>query len=319
MRWTNINSGHEESWMPDLASLVADRLANPKPLLSNKHSAEKLGDSILRQLYEGKRSTGSLRLSQSGACIRQLAYQYHHAEEDGLGIDAASKLAFIVGDTTEAIIASALLEAFEGGGAGTLFNALSEQEEVHMDVPIRDGYKAVVAGHPDGSMMVMSQNSQPIHAILEIKSMSEYGFNKFRKEGLGPGDGYYSQVQSYMECKGYKWAYLLAYSKTAGAKDAELYDDGSWLPVSALHGQWIKYDPEEVDRIKSKFRRVIESKEPEEIERPHGPNKKGLLSFPCDYCRYYKRCFPFAEEQVHESRWLKKNQKIKVSVGEHND
>ena len=119
-----------------------------------------------------------------------------------------------------------------------------------------------------------------------------------------------------MACKGYKWAYLVAYSKTAGAKDAEILEDGSWLPTSPLYGQWIEYDEEAVVAIKDKFRRVVQSIEPEDIERPHGPDKKGRLSFPCDYCRYYKRCFPFAQEQVAESRWLKKSQKIKVYVGE---
>ena len=98
-----------------------------------------------------------------------------------------------------------------------------------------------------------------------------------------------------------------------------MFDDGSWLPVSALHGQWIKYDAGVVVNIKDKFRRVVQSIEPEDIERPHGPDKKGRLSFPCDYCRYYKRCFPFAEEHVQESRWLKKSHKIKVSVGEDRD
>lgn len=319
MRWTNIDKDGEPLWMPDIASLVADRLATPKKLMNDQHSAKDIGESILRQLYEHRSSTGSLRLSQSGACIRQLAYQYHHTDENGLGIDAASKLAFIVGDTTEAIIASALIEALEGTSIGAVHHALSDQEEVYMEVPIRPGHTAKIAGHPDGYMVIMSQDSEPIKAVLEIKSMSEFGFGKFRKEGLGPKDSYYSQVQSYMHCKGAEWAYLIAYSKSAGAKDAEVYDDGSWLPVSPLHGQWIKYDPEHVQSIKDKFRRVIQSVEPEEIERPHGPNKKGILSFPCDYCRYYKRCFPFAEEHVQESRWLKKNQKIKVSVGEHND
>jgi hypothetical protein len=320
MKWNHIiESNGSELWMPDLASLIADRLAKPAKLLSSNHSAQKLGESILRQLHEVRDSTGGLRLSQSGTCIRQLAYQYHHAEESGLGIDAASKLAFIVGDTTEAILVSALMEAFEESGAGTLFGALNEQEEVMLQVPIKPGHTAKISGHPDGSMVVMTQSSEPIHAILEVKSMSEYGFGKFRKEGLGPDDSYYNQVQSYMASKGYEWAYLVAYSKTAGAKDAEVFDDGSWLPVSALHGQWIKYDAGVVVNIKDKFRRVVQSIEPEDIERPHGPDKKGRLSFPCDYCRYYKRCFPFAEEHVQESRWLKKSHKIKVSVGEDRD
>ena len=53
-----------------------------------------------------------------------------------------------------------------------------------MEVPIRPGHTAKIAGHPDGYMVIMSQDSEPIKAVLEIKSMSEFGFGKFRKEGL---------------------------------------------------------------------------------------------------------------------------------------
>lgn len=317
MEWNQTNDLFGTPvWLPNIAKLIEQRLCNPKKLKSDKHSASAIGQSILRQVSEGREGTGGLRLSQSGACIRQLAYQYHHAEENGMSIDAASKIAFTIGDATEAILVAALLEAFEDGSNGVLYNAGSDQETVTIKVELTDGYSAEITGHPDGSMLLMTQDNQPLNCILEVKSMSDYGFKKFRKEGLGREDSYYSQVQAYMHAKGFSWAYLVAYNKSAGAKDAEVLDDGLYQPISPLHGQWIPYDQEHVEQIKHKFKTVIHSNCPEEIDRPYGPNKKGQITFPCDYCKYYKTCFPMAEEQAVESKWLQRTTKIKVFTGE---
>ena len=64
---------------------------------------------------------------------------------------------------------------------------------------------------------------------------------------------------------------------------------------------------------------MIQSDSPEDIERPYGPDKKGRLSFPCDYCRYWKTCFPNGEERADEVKWLQKTNKIKIYVMENDD
>ena len=186
-----------------------------------------------------------------------------------------------------------------------------------MDVQLEKGMqRARIPGHPDGSMVVFTENKVPVEAILEVKSMSDYGFKKLRKEGRGREDSYYSQVQAYMHAKGFSWAYLVAYNKSAGAKDAEILDDGLYQPISPLHGQWIPYDEEHALHIQEKFRQVIQSRSAEDIARPYSSNKKGHLAFPCDYCAYYKTCFPLCTEEAVESKWLTKNTKIKVIAGE---
>ena len=97
MEWNQTNDLFGTPvWLPNIAKLIEQRLCNPKKLKSDKHSASAIGQSILRQVSEGREGTGGLRLSQSGACIRQLAYQYHHAEENGMSIDAASKIACLI-------------------------------------------------------------------------------------------------------------------------------------------------------------------------------------------------------------------------------
>ncbi len=306
--------------VPNIASLIEARLGKPAPLKSNTHCAQSIGNSVLRQLDEERGATGGLRLSQSGTCVKQLAYQYHHSKQSGMQIGAASKIAFTIGDITESILVSALAEVFEDHPIGALSFAGKDQESVHMSLNITEGgvdREVRIAGHPDGTMLVMTSDNKPVECILEVKSMSDYGYRKFHSKGLGPDDSYYSQVQSYMHCKGLKWAYLVAYNKSAGARDAEIHDDGSWYPVTALHGQWIAYDEEFVEfNIKSKFKQVILSRSPEDFARPYTSNKKGQLAFPCDYCAYYKVCFPVCTEEAVESKWLTKSTKIKVLAGE---
>tara|TARA_Y100000401_G_scaffold117297_1_gene125532 strand:+ start:673 stop:1647 length:975 start_codon:yes stop_codon:yes gene_type:complete len=306
---------------PELSEQISSRLANPGRLYSDVHCAKSLGESILRQLSEERHATGGLRLSQSGACIKQLAYQYHHYKTDGMQIGAASKIAFTIGDITEAIIVSALAECFDSPKSklmGALTFAGSDQETVHMDVTLGEATSqtAKIPGHPDGTIGFMDSEMNARSAILEVKSMSDYGYRKFVKEGLGRSDSYYSQVQSYMHCKGLKWTYLVAYNKSAGARDAEVSDNGDWFPVPALSGQWIPYDEEHALYIQDKFRQVIQSKSAEDFARPYSSNKKGQLAFPCDYCSYFKTCFPLCSEEVVESKWLTKSTKIKVIAGE---
>tara|TARA_R100001015_G_scaffold18875_2_gene13335 strand:+ start:6815 stop:7786 length:972 start_codon:yes stop_codon:yes gene_type:complete len=315
-------SGSRHS-LPDLSKFICSRLGNTGRLHSDIHCAKSLGESILRQLSEERSATGGLRLSQSGACIKQLAYQYHHEVPNGMQIGAASKIAFTIGDITEAILVSALAECFDNPSiqlSGALTFAGKDQETVYMEVDCGQagsGRVARIPGHPDGTMMVFSpDNATMYECILEVKSMSDYGYRKFVKSGLSSDDSYYSQVQSYMHCKGLKWAYLVAYNKTAGARDAEILDDGTWQPVPALKGQWIPYDHEHVLQTKDKFRSVINSRSPEDIQRPYSSNRKGQLAFPCDYCSYYKTCFPLCSEEVSESKWLTKSTKIKVIAGE---
>jgi len=327
MEWVNAKlADGRDMWLPDIAKMVRNRLTNTGALKSSDHSAKALGESILRQLSEKQSVSGRLRLSSSGGCIKAMAYNYHHYEENGNPIDAASKIAFVIGDVTEAFLVSTIVEAFEDvrRDERPQISCVGEhQEEVMVNVPLGDGRVARISGHPDGSMLVPVGSTEKrtwSQAILEVKSMSDYGFKKFRSDGLSLNDSYYYQVQAYMESKGYPLAYVIAYGKAATAKEAVVGDDGQWWPAFPIVGQWIARDKETISDIKRKFASVINSSSPDEFERPHGADKKGRLSFPCDYCRYWKSCFPNGEEFAQESRWLQKTNKIKIGIrGNDND
>ncbi len=321
MEWKNvIGPSGEDYWLPDIAKAVCHRLANTGPLFS-EHCPEEMGQSVLRQLSERRETTGGLRLSASGGCQRALAYGYHHTIENGLGIDAGSKIAFTIGDITEAFLVAAIKEVFAMWGQhnGSVYCTGKDQAEVYLGVALGGDRVAKVAGHPDGFMSFESTMGVIHDVVLEVKSMSDYAFKRFRDNGLSSDDSYYWQVQAYMASSDKKMAYLISYGKATTAKEAYIDDNGDWWPASPIHGQWIFRDDEVIEQIKDKFRAVIQSASPDDIERPYGPNKKGMLAFPCDYCRYYKTCFPGSEEGAKESKWLQKSTKIKVYVQEVNN
>lgn len=318
MKWKNVTGPNgEDLWLPDLASSVCDRIVGTKPLIAD-HSPKEMGASVMRQLSEQRKTTGGLRLSASGGCIRALAYGYHHTIEQGMGIDAGSKIAFTIGDITEIFLVAAIKEVFAEWGQhnGSVYCTGADQAEVYLSVDLGGDKVAQIAGHPDGFMRFESSMGVIHDAVLEVKSMSDYAFKRFRNGGLSRDDSYYWQVQSYMASSEKKLTYLISYGKATTAKEAYIDDDGNWWPASPIHGQWIFRDEEVIEQIRNKFRTVIQSQSPDDIERPHGPNKKGMLAYPCDYCRYYKTCFPGAEEGAKESKWLQKSTKIKVYVQE---
>mgnify|MGYP003127590788 CR=1 FL=1 len=82
----------------DIAQMMVDRLNEPKPLLV-EHDLTALGENTIRQLNDRKNGP-RLRLSASGACVRQLAYSWHLYQQTN-GTNATSRMIFAMGDMTE--------------------------------------------------------------------------------------------------------------------------------------------------------------------------------------------------------------------------
>jgi hypothetical protein len=78
------------------------------------------------------------------------------------------------------------------------------------------------------------------------------------------------------------------------------------------------YDPEAVEAIKEKFFIALRSQHPDDVPRPYKPDtaKKtaGRLRFPCDWCPYWRHCWPSASERAVSTGWFQKHNKIHVYV-----
>tara|TARA_R110002110_G_scaffold214904_2_gene428784 strand:- start:282 stop:1061 length:780 start_codon:yes stop_codon:yes gene_type:complete len=238
--------------------------------------------------------------------------------------NAASRMIFSVGDLTESVMVALIREVFASVGGCELLYTGDDQSSVNVEVPLGNGRTLNVSGHPDGLMVLPmwtgdsfgftdthTSTDSKLRAILEVKSMSDYGFKKFRKEGMTTDNSYYGQIQAYMMARTQmdgepcEYAYIVAWGKTSGAKDAEFLDKDktSWRMVPPIHGQWVKADPEYQRQLVEKFRAIALSNSPEDFDRPYGPGKKGKLGFPCSYCSYMKNCFPDVVERADSSFW----------------
>jgi len=326
--WIEVEHG---LFLPDLAGMVLSRLREGKPITSNYDTSE-LGKVLVRQLEEPRSGpTGSLRLSSAGKCQRALAYDYHHYKPNGFISDESAPIVFAVGDIVEMLIVAALHDATDHVKAINISSTGLSQETVYVDVPLDDKRTARVSGHPDGVMALPMYRSDTgefeiVNAILEVKSMSDYGFKKFRSDGLSREDLYNYQTQAYQLAKTqmtgdqFNWSYVLALGKSVTVKDGIVREDGSWAKASPIVGHWAKGDDDIKYNIINRLREVIETQSPEEIPRPYKPSTakatQGQLRFPCDWCSHWKTCWPNAYEEPASSGFYQKSTKIKLFVGE---
>ena len=334
IKWMKVevdDFGHT-IYAPDLALMVRERLMEGYGLKSGFDPAA-IGKVLVRQLEEGPSPSGGLRLSSSGQCIRQLAYNYHHYKPNGFVGDASSPIAFAIGDIVELVVVAALHEAV----AGTDIEISStdvDQETVFLSLPLDDKREARISGQPDGVMTVPiksvgADGYEEIEyrkAILEVKSMSDYAFKKFRINGLGKDDLYNYQTQAYQLAKtqmtgeDYSLSYVIAFGKNVSAKDAVLREDGSWFKTWPLVGKWVGCHMDIKKEIVEKYEAIINSNSPEDFDRPFGPSTakktRGQLKFPCDWCAHWKTCWPTAEESAVATGWFQRTTKLKVIVPE---
>jgi len=307
-------------WLPDISQLIRKRLDNPKRL-KEEHNTRAIGETIIRQLCDNQGS--GLRLSSCGSCIRQQAFAHYNWVKDGHTIDGAARLTFAVGDALEAMIVACLKEACVDVDINTSYMG-DDQLEVSIEVPFGESGKQVanIVGHPDGMMNVPifndllgEQSLDKEWVVLEIKSMSDYAFKRFRADGLSKTDSYYYQIQAYMLATGTSRTYILAFGKASAAKDAVITEH-HWEPLFPLVGQWIKEDKEIQREIQENYKTILTSRSPFDLNVPFKPNKKGRIGFPCDYCSYHKHCYPKSSEVAETSKWLQSSTKVKLYVGE---
>jgi len=326
MRWIDVNDTLQ---LPDIAGLIRDRLELRRGLSSSIDTSE-LGKMLVRQLEEGEApSTGALRLSSAGKCKRALAYDYHHYKPDGFVGDASAPLVFAMGDILEMIIVTALREAIPDTGIEAHYTGLN-QKTVSLEIPLGPQQTAKVAGHPDGILRVPAYRKdtdeiEMVNVVLEVKSMSDYGFKKFRTKGLDKEDQYNYQAQAYqlaLEQRGpdVSWTYMIAFGKAVTAKDCVIREDGSHYKLWPIVGRYIPGDDDVKEDIVDRLRDVINSEHPEDFPRIQEPSTKpktkGQLGFPCDWCSHWRTCWPTAYEEPVQSGWFQRTTKMKLKIGE---
>ena len=142
------------------------------------------------------------RMSQAGACPRALSAQL--LEYQPSPPPPYLELAANEGKWHEERIKAELTE--EGYLVG------NEQKEVTLKFP-----SFILLGHTDGAVI---DNKEPFgKMLLEIKSMSQYEFDRWMKEGFSGYPNYASQITCYMEATGLKECLYIVKNRSSGYED----------------------------------------------------------------------------------------------------
>lgn len=246
-----------------------------------RYEVEKLsGWTFKRQFMtpdEGVKK-GILRLSSSGRCARQTAYSFHGFEKNGKEADPRARIVFWMGDLVEVTVVSlAKLAGVSVTGTGL--------NQLEIKLPVNGGF---VTGHPDG---VVFENKEQF--LLEVKSMSSYGFEKFEAGEVDAS--YLAQINCYMECLGLQKCIMVAINKESGV----------------MHELILQKDQGVLDAARKNLATVMHSTPENLPDRAHGPDVKGLLPWNCSYCSYYGTCWGNSIEKV----LIRNSWKLKVIGG----
>jgi hypothetical protein len=203
---------------------------------------------------EERKSTAPY-FSSIGKCIRQQVYGLLGFEASGKEIDSRAKMVFFQGD----IVELAIVQIAKIAGCTVSLTGF-EQTSVEWNG---------MRGRPDGVI-------EGTH-LLEVKSMSSYGFGNFERGELD--EGYRYQCNAGMEALKLDKCVIVGLNKDAGV----------------LHEMIISKDADIVADIQKRLD-ILKAATKENLpERPYAPNDKGFYPWQCRYCAHYKTCLPNAE------------------------
>ena len=228
-----------------------------KPIEVSDDDIEKFGEDIKtllkERLAEGGSKEFSLRLSNIGVPDRKLWYSLKYPDNNS--VKGRLRLQFLYGDIIELLV---LYLARLSGHTIT-----HEQHEVEIEG---------VQGHTDGKIDGV---------LVDLKSASPYGYNKFKNHTLTKDDpfGYIPQISAYAEAEGEDEGMFLAVNKVTG--------DMCLTPIHSM--EMINAS----DRIKH-LKKVMEMEEPPEKcydPVPYGKSGNHVLALGCFYCQHKFDCW----------------------------
>lgn len=193
--------------------------------------------------------------SSIGKCLRQQAYKILGFEESGKQIDSRAKMIFFQGDMVEL----AIVQVAKVAGCNITVSGLGQESIEWKNM----------RGRPDGVM-------DGTH-LVEVKSMSSYGFGEFQRGLLD--EGYRYQCNAGMAALGLNACVVVGLNKDSGI----------------LHEMIISYDPLIVADIEERIDTLAEATKENLPTRPYKPDTKGFYPWQCRYCAWHKTCLPNAE------------------------
>jgi hypothetical protein len=239
---------------------IYDWVSNPTPV--PEEDVKAFSDNLARHLTDRlTRNEGprTLRVSNLGQpCDRKL-WQSINTPEKAEPLQPYVKLKFLIGDLLEEVV------KFLARAAG--HKVEGEQQEVDVN-GVKGRLDCIIDGH-----------------VVDIKSASTRGFDKFRDHGLRSDDpfGYLTQLGAYLEgvqlrdeVKDKNSASFLAFDK----QHAHIHLD--------------TYNLKDVDHAKivDQKRAMLAGPIPDRLPDEDGGNGNRILGMACSYCEFKRECFP---------------------------
>lgn len=218
------------------------------------HYAEDAKYVFDRQFGVKEEREPGIYLSSIGKCLRQQAYKLKGEQINGKEMDSRAKMVFFQGDMAE--LAIIYLARLAGCWVSDCQRSLKLEG---------------ITGHPDG---VLSHDGKEY--LLEIKSMSSYGFAKFEKGDID--ESYIYQINAYMEALQLDSCLVVAMNKDSGVLGEKVINKTDWV----------------VSNIKKRIN-ILQNVNGRLPAREHTPDDKGYLPWNCRYCSYFKTCYPGSE------------------------
>jgi hypothetical protein len=243
--------------IPDIYKPL-EELSSGKPLdISEKElniTIDNIKKAILNWSNPGERNSKfNLRMSNIGKPARQLWYEKRDTAYSWK-VNGPTQIKFLYGHILEEILL--MLVRMSG------HKVTDEQKEVKV---------SGITGHIDCKID---------GEVVDIKTASNFAFNKFKEGKLSDDDpfGYLDQLASYEASEG--------------------TDEGGFLVINKESGELCFYQPEELDKknMKTAIPKVIaaidSNRKPDKCYSDISDGKKGnkKLSKPCTYCNYKYDC-----------------------------
>lgn len=221
-----------------------------------KEFADNISESVITALSEDRQGSRGLRMSSLGKPSRQLWYDLYKPELRE-HMQSHVKIKFLYGHILEALL---LLLAKTSGHTVT-----DSQKSLELDG---------VKGHQDAIIDGW---------VIDVKSASSFGFNKFKKNDLTKETdafGYLAQIAAYGEANKNSKLAFLAIDKTSGAL-ALCVPDKKDLPNARQRIKELQNDLKNKDVPPQ---RCYE-------DEPDGTSGNRKLSVGCSYCAYKMDCW----------------------------
>ena len=204
-----------------------------------------------------------LRASKAGfPCERNLWYTLNTEPSSDDEPDERTERIFEMGTCLEPL----MVEWLRRAGWEVEYNAGSQNAELEVHVPLRGGE---LAGHPD----CFISRGELRNVLVDIKTMNERSFTKWRREGsVKSKPQYVDQVHIYAEgCR------LMGREITKLGIAGLNKNNGEW------HLEIFDYDAERMSAIRERTERVLTAVEPP----ADGSPKEDWC---CGYCEYSEDC-----------------------------